>query len=377
MFEILLKLEPDATKGLHAIMIDNEFVEPFTAVITEIVNPTLLSILTPNEQHLRNYNNWLHSSLDNRRIDTLLYSLFKFNDIVERRLDRIKIGIHPNPQPFKMKSEGSHPDAEEKYETSYLQEQSKEDYANEIYSVTKSGSCEGSAFVMINPEIAAMCNISNCQSKCTKCHGKVRCSHLLSCTCEEFKEDSVCPHIHLMPKEEKIDDDKVPSTKITRKDITIKDKMHEILNHVPDNERVRHILSRAYDELEKALHDGKSSNMRDRCNKSFLGKMIVEGLTSLAGNPIWANLASAKIDTLLEALRSLTLDMNQREDFLDKISLAKSVWLCDGCLKYGNELIFEGFIECSICRGFYHRLCFKGHDDKCEACISLTNNHCH
>ena len=337
-------------------MIENELSEPFMTVITEIFKPAILSIQPLSDNLTQGYVNCLDSSLDHQRLDTLIYSLFKLNEKVERLSDRRRLGFSATSQ-FQTAFSDSHPSTDPSVGFKAVLSDTNED-GNEMWQVTKTRGDDilESAVVLRYPEVAMLCDPSKCEVKCVNCSPDIRsCLHAFSCTCTAFKTHSACQHIHLIQIEGK-------STIETNKRQQTLNKLSKLMDLVKnaandDNyfDEVCDLTEKMTDKLIQKRNTSKKCLIGPNAGRHALIKEAMDGASPT--NFAWCMLACGDLETTLASVSSLSLSLGDKQSFLDHLTTARSIWHCNLCHKYEVEPILSGFIECTICCNWYHRSC--------------------
>ena len=103
-----------------------------------------------------------------------------------------------------------------------------------------------------------------------------------------------------------------------------------------------------------------------------------EALKSDVNNFAWCMLVCGHLEKSLDILTH-EFNFDEREIILEKFVMAKTLWSCRTCLsneyKDSNsatpnivELVLSGYIECRLCRYWFHRMCCS------EQLTSLDND---
>ena len=180
--ETLKDLEPDMANQLHVLMHDSLSCQPFVDAIANTLRPSVLMTLNLQLNLVESYDRILHSMLPSlaSRIDNVVYALLSVNKNIERRNERMMLGMC---QQNKVKAvfESMHP--------------------QDKFTVGKNDSSwvviEGDVHhTLISNEPRLMCNPDMCQVTCSSCQRG--CAHLISCSCSVYAENQVCPHQHLI-----------------------------------------------------------------------------------------------------------------------------------------------------------------------------------
>ena len=112
-----------------------------------------------------------------------------------------------------------------------------------------------------------------------------------------------------------------------------------------------------------------------------------EALNSDVNNFCWCMLVCGHLEKSLDILTN-EFNFDEREAILEKFVMAKTLWTCNTCSKneYQDstplnvvELVLSGYIECKLCRHWFHRLCCTEQINNldndtnfvCESCTKL------
>ena len=112
-----------------------------------------------------------------------------------------------------------------------------------------------------------------------------------------------------------------------------------------------------------------------------------EALNSDVNNFSWCMLVCGHMEKSLDILTN-EFNFDEREIILEKFVMAKTLWACRKCVTNEHtdsaagpniiELVLSGYIECRLCRHWFHRMCcaesIPNFDDAsfvCESCTAM------
>ena len=110
--------------------------------------------------------------------------------------------------------------------------------------------------------------------------------------------------------------------------------------------------------------------------------LLREALQSDVSQFCWCVLIAEEVTDILDAI-AVHMTVEEREEILAKMILARSVWTCKKCSAFSLEAILAGYKECSFCTHWYHAKCLTESDDVvgedvddeatfvCETCVAL------
>ena len=92
-----------------------------------------------------------------------------------------------------------------------------------------------------------------------------------------------------------------------------------------------------------------------------------EALHSDVNNFTWCMLVCGHLEKSLDILTH-EFNFDEREAILEKFVMAKTLWSCRTCIQNESssstttasnivEMVLSGYIECRLCRHWFHRLC--------------------
>ena len=91
-------LEPEACSKVRVVMSDDLCYHPFIDAIAHYLKPEVLTTLPLHISLVDKYNKIVQSSLGphTQRLDELIYALFKMNELIQCKIDRIRLGMNGN-----------------------------------------------------------------------------------------------------------------------------------------------------------------------------------------------------------------------------------------------------------------------------------------
>ena len=89
-------LEPEACSKVRVVMSDDVCYQPFIEAIANYLKPEILTTLPLHVSFVDKYNKIVQSSLGphTQRLDELIYALFKMNELIQCKIDRIRLGLN-------------------------------------------------------------------------------------------------------------------------------------------------------------------------------------------------------------------------------------------------------------------------------------------
>ena len=100
---------------------------------------------------------------------------------------------------------------------------------------------------------------------------------------------------------------------------------------------------------------------------NMVGYIFREALHSDVNNFTWCMLVCGHLEKSLDILTH-EFNFDEREIILEKLVMAKTLWSCRTCMLNESsssvaatsniiELVLSGYIECRLCRHWFHRMC--------------------
>ena len=96
IIETMKMLEPHACSKIRVVMSDELCYSPFIEAIANYLKPEILTTLPLHVSVVDKYNKIVQSSLSahTQRLDELIYALFKMNELIQCKMDRMQLGLN-------------------------------------------------------------------------------------------------------------------------------------------------------------------------------------------------------------------------------------------------------------------------------------------
>ena len=96
IIETMKLLEPEACSKIRVVMSDDLCYQSFIDSIANHLKPEVLTTLPLHLSFVDKYNKIVQSSLGphTQRLDELIYALFKMNELIQCKIDRIRLGMN-------------------------------------------------------------------------------------------------------------------------------------------------------------------------------------------------------------------------------------------------------------------------------------------
>ena len=96
IIESMKMLEPEGCSKVRVVMSDELCYSPFIEAIANYLKPEILTTLPLHITFVDMYNKIVQSALSShtQRLDELIYAMFKMNDTIQCKIDRIRWGLN-------------------------------------------------------------------------------------------------------------------------------------------------------------------------------------------------------------------------------------------------------------------------------------------
>ena len=341
VMETLKSLEPEACSQLSLLMSDEQCYSPFIEAIANVLKPEVLTTLPLQVSLVDKYDKILQSSLGKTadRLDTLIFALFEMDETIQREQFRAQYGLKKLQSSEQVTFEESHTQLASEIKIEQLE---VEEEGSKVWAVKSSDDSE--VYIVTQNSKRVICNQERCEVKCKLCsESNVQfCLHQLTCSCQVFIESNACLHLHIL---------NMFHCQSDQDQADVKPKLMPVKSPVGVS-----VLGRNTPKLN-LLKQTLSAEISEFC---------------------WCVLISEDVSNILEIIAK-EMTVEDREEILGKMIIARSIWACKKCDSYSIDSILGGYLECTFCTHWFHAKCVdptesvQGGLFVCESCVALKD----